>query len=316
MALRANDPWLSAIVPVHNGAHFLGATLASVAAEGAAGVEIRCYNSGDDGGAARGVAMRFADRLDIIWIDTPSIRPWTAKTNLGVQQARGGHIVMLHQDDLWLPGHLAAARRATHCGAALSVGPSRLIDKAGRDVGGWRLPFAAGTINGVSLARTLIVQNTIAIPSPVIRRDAFLEVGGLDDELWYTADWDLYLKLTLAGEVTVRDTATTAFRLHGQSLTMTGWRDLADFANQHTIVLDRYLPRLAPLPSGVEACARASMAINCALAGASAGQWGQIAAAAAALARLGPAGAIHLLSKTRLADRVVARAKLMLAGEL
>ena len=309
-------PWLSTIVPVHGGAHFLGATLASVAAEGAAGVEVRCYDSGNDGGAARGVAMGFADRLDIVWTDTPHVRPWTAKTNLGVQQARAGHIVMLHQDDLWLPGHLAAVRRAADGGAALSVGPSRLIDKAGRDVGGWRLPFAAGPMDGTDLARTLIVQNTIAVPSPVIRRDAFLATGGLDDGLWYTADWDLYLKLALTGEVMVRDTATTAFRLHGQSLTMTGWRDLADFAEQHAIVLERYLPRLAPLPPRVEACARASIAINCALAGASAGQWRHMGAAVAALARLGPGGAMHLLGETRLADRVVARAKLMLAGEL
>jgi glycosyltransferase involved in cell wall biosynthesis len=309
-------PWLSAIVPVHGGAHFLGATLASVAAEGAAGVEIRCYDSGDDDGAARDVAMSFADRLDIVWTDTPHIRPWTAKTNLGVQQARADHIVMLHQDDLWLPGHLAAARRATDASAALSVGPSRLIDKAARDVGGWRLPFAAGAIGGADLARTLIVQNTVAIPSAVIRRDAFLAVGGLDDGLWYTADWDLYLKLALAGEVITRGAATTAFRLHGHSLTMTGRRDLTDFADQLAIVLDRYLPRLAPLPPGVEARARASAAINCALAAASAGQWRRIGAAVAAMARLGPEGAMRLLDETRLADRVVARAKLLLAGEL
>jgi hypothetical protein len=309
-------PWLSAIVPVHGGVHFLGATLASVAAEGAAGVEIRCYDSGDDGGAARAVAMGYADRLDIVWTDTPHIRPWTTKTNLGVQQARAGHIVMLHQDDLWLPGHLAAARRAADNGTALSVGPSRLIDKAGRDVGSWSPPFAAGTMDGADLARTLIVQNTVTIPSPVIRRDAFLAAGGLDDGLWYTADWDLYLKLALAGEVMMRDAATTAFRLHGNSLTMTGRCDLADFADQHAIVLDRYLPQLAPLPMGVEARESASVAINCALAAASAGQWRHMGGAVAALARLGPGGAMRLLGETRLTDRVVARARLMLAGEL
>jgi GT2 family glycosyltransferase len=316
MASRANNPWLSAIVPVHGGAHFLGATLASVAAEGAAGVEIRCYDSGDDAGAARRVAMGFDDRLDIVWTDTPHLRPWTAKTNLGVKEARAGHIVMLHQDDVWLPGHLAAARRAAESGVPMSVGPSRLIDKSGRDVGGWQLPFGAGRTDGLDLARTLIVQNTIAIPSPVIRRDAFLTAGGLDDDLWYTADWDLYLKLALAGDVMMRETATTAFRLHGQSLTMTGWRDLADFANQHAIVLDRYLPQLAPLARGVEARARASATINCALAGASAGQWRHMGAAAMALARLGPNGAMRLLDETRLADRVVARAKLMVVGGL
>ena len=90
--------------------------------------------------------------------------------------------------------------------------------------------------------------------------------------MWYTADWDLYLKLARAGEVYVRAAATTAFRVHAKSLTMTGSRDAAAFRAQHDQVLDRHLPALAPLPRGLERRARAGIAVNCALAAAANGQ--------------------------------------------
>jgi glycosyltransferase involved in cell wall biosynthesis len=199
--------WLSVIMPIHGGAALLGATLASVAAEAPEGVELRLYNSADDDGAARSVAHGFADRLDIVWQDRPDLKPWTAKTNLGVAQARAPHVVMLHQDDIWLPGHLAAVRKtiAEDGDAVMSVASSQFIGPAGQDIGRWRIPFAPGRHQGRAFAQTLIVQNTIAIPSPVIAREAWLAVGGLDDALWFSADWELYLKLAARGDVVVRD---------------------------------------------------------------------------------------------------------------
>ena len=51
------------------------------------------------------------------------------------------------------------------------------------------------------LIERLVVQNFIGIPAPTIRRDAYLSIGGLDDALWHTADWDQYLKLAAIGSV-------------------------------------------------------------------------------------------------------------------
>lgn len=314
MNAPADTPWLSVIVPVHDGARFLDATLASAAAQADAGMEFLCYDSGDDGGAARAIGARYADRLDIRWLATPEIKPWTAKTNLGVRQARAAHIVMLHQDDLWLPGHGRALRASVDAmdGAVLSIGPSRMVGAQGQDVGPWRLPFAPGRHDGRTLAARLIVQNTIAIPSPLIARAAFLAVGGMDEALWYTADWDLYLKLALAGDVWVRSAATTAFRLHAGSLTMTGSRDLVDFRGQHDAVLGRYLPACAGGDAGVAARARASAAANVALAGAARGDLRAVGGAAWRVLALGPWGGARFLRETRLVDRVSARLRLRL----
>jgi len=312
--------WLSVIMPVHGGAAYLGATLESAAAEvaGDRNIEFRLYNSGVDGGATRAVAARFAGHLNMVWQDVPHIQPWTTKTNLGVAEARGSHIAMLHQDDIWLPGHLAALRAAQKAapGVVLSVAPSRFIGPAGQRLGTWGLPFAPGVHNGHDFARTLLVQNTIAIPSPLIARAAWLASGGLEEALWYTADWDIYLKLARAGQVQVRPTATTTFRVHAGSLTMAGSRDAAAFRGQLEGVLARHLPALAPVPRAVARRAEASITMNCALAAAANGHRTALAGALAGMAALGPVGAWRFLRETRLIDRLRPRLALALFGEI
>ena len=308
---------LSVIMPVHGGARHLGATLASAAAEAPGPeVEFRLYNSLDDGGAARAVADGFAGRLNIVWCDRFDLVPWTAKTNLGVAEARGAWVAMLHQDDLWLPGHLAALDTAMrdYPDVAFSTGPSRFVDARGAAVGDWRLPFAAGRVAARAASLSLLVQNAIAIPSPLIRRSAWAAAGGMDEALWYTADWDLYLKLLAHGDMAVRPMATTAFRLHGGSLTMQGRHQAGAMEQQHAAVLARHLPLLAPVPPAVEQRARASAALNCALAGASAGRLRALAGALLRLAALGPLGMAHYRRESRIAERVWPRLRLALAG--
>lgn len=306
-------PWLSVIVPVHEGARFLGATLQAAAAERPVGVEFLLYDSGDDDGAARRIAEGFADQLDIRWHEAADCKPWTAKTNRGVAAARAAHVVMLHQDDLWLPGHLAALKAAIAAApeAALSIGPSRFVSAAGRMVGAWRLPFAPGLVAGLDFIATLIVQNSIAIPSPCIRRDAWIAAGGMDEALWYTADWDLYLKLAGQGPVLVRAGETTAFRLHGSSLTMAGSRDGAAFRQQLDVVLARHA---SGVPERQLRLARVSIAANCALASGARGGWGNLARGAGSVMALGPAALPRFLRHTRLIDRVWPRLRLSLSG--
>ena len=314
--------WLSVVMPVHLGAGYLGATLESAAAQTEAqrgrGIEFRLYNSGEDQGAARGVAEAFADRLDIVWQDVPDIKPWPAKTNLGVSEARAAHVTMLHQDDLWLPGHAAALRASIGQapGAVMSIAPSRFVGPLGQDLGAWQLPFAPGRHDGRAIARRLLVQNSIAILAPVIARAAWIACGGIDEALWYTGDWDLWLKLARAGAVDVRPDATTGFRVHGESLTMTGSRDAQAFQNQHDIVLARHMAALAPLPVGLERRARAGVAINCALAEAANGDIGASGRAIVALLGLGPLGALRFLCESRLVDRVAPRLRLKFSGRI
>jgi hypothetical protein len=306
-------------MPIHGGAPFLEAALKSVADEQPEGIEFRLYDSGNDNGACRRIAERFAGRIDLHWQEKRDLKSWTAKTNLGVIQARAEHVAMLHQDDLWLAGHVAAARHTilTDSDAALSIAPTRFADTIGRVINYWRLPFRPGVVSEPAFVETLLVQNSIAIPSAIIRRDAWLRAGGMDETLWYTADWDIYLKLAAQGRVIVRRETTTAFRLHGGSLTMSGSRDIADFRSQLERVLDRHLSRVpTDQRNRIERRARASLGVNCALARASQGDKAALLSAALAFVCLGPAELHRYVKQSRILDRLTPRLRLAAMGGL
>lgn len=306
-------------MPIHRGETYLGATLESAAIASPEGIEFLLYNSAEDGGAARRIADSFTGRLNIKWADVPHLQSWSAKTNLGVREAGAAHVAMLHQDDLWLPDHVAAIRRSvTHNpDAALSIASTRYADANGRVFGRWRLPFRSGPLTEAEFVSTLMVQNSIAIPTPVIRRDAWLRAGGMDEGLWYTADWDMYLKLAHEGQIVVRGEVTTAFRLHSRSLTMEGSLDLGDFRWQLEQVVDRHLGRVPATRRGrVAQWAQASVDVNCALAGASHGRAVAMRNALLPFLRLSPSDLLQYLRRSRIVDRVVPRLQLAAAGRL
>ena len=160
----------------------------------------------------------------------------------------------------------------------------------------------------------LLVQNFIAAPAPVFRRDAWLSCGGLDEKLWYTADWDIWLKLVGTGSVYYHDAITVGFRIHAGSLTSSGSRDTDNFANQMQIVLARHISRHPDLSRQIEPVARASIAVNVALASASAGDRSGLWRAAAKILGLGPAGIRRYLRDSRIAERVAPRVRAKFAG--
>jgi GT2 family glycosyltransferase len=307
-------PWLSVVMPVHNPNHWLGDALASIVAqdEPKGAIEVIVRDSSPGGPAGEADARRYAKSLDIDYVHTPDVLSWTRKTNIMVRAARARHVCTLHQDDLWLAGRAQHMREqiAAYADAALVFCPSRLIDAVGRDLGGWNPPFRAGPVPGDQFRQTLLVQNSIAMPAPIFRRDAYLSAGGLDEDLWYTPDWDLWLKLADQGAVVFDLFAATAFRIHSGAQTMT--RSRSEFAEQLGLVLARHM---RPGDSTAQ-LGRASVAVNVALAEAAAGQSYAALKALLALVRLGPVGAWQYLRLSRLLERLWPRLRLRFAGGL
>ena len=311
------NPLLSVVMPVHEGAEWIEATLESVAAEPLQRIELIVIDSSPDDATAA-IVERFADRLPAQLLRRPDMKPWQTKTNLGVELAAADHCCILHQDDLWLPGRIDSVRRwiAAAPDAVLHLAPSRLIDRNGRTVGRWTCPLPAeDRLESQFILQRLLVQNFVSVPAPVFRRSGWLECGGMDEQLWYTPDWDIWVKLSSAGPVVYHDQATTAFRLHGNSLTVTGSRDSNAFRAQMETVLERHLANVAAASRrSVERRARASIAVNVSLAAASAGSARALASAAGNLLSLGPVGIGRYLRDSRLEQRVVSRLRARMAG--
>jgi glycosyltransferase involved in cell wall biosynthesis len=319
MKLRSpsEQPWLSVAMPVHGGERWLEATLSSVAGQDCTGIELVILDSSPDDDCGT-IAKSFADRLQIRYEHMPNMTSWTAKTNLAVERAKAPHVSILHQDDLWLPERAEAMRDAIAAfpSAALLLNPSYIVDECGRKLGLWRCPLPHDRLlSAAEVIEPLLVQNFIAMPAPVIRRADWLAVRGMDEELWYTPDWDLYLKLARAGRTVYRRSASTAFRIHGTSLTIAGSRDRCDFEAQLNLVLDRHLDQIpATQRAEIRRRAAASITVNCDLARAAAGNAGALLRACATVLLLGPREAIRYLRDSRIIERALPRLRARLAG--
>ena len=196
--------------------------------------------------------------------------------------------------------------------------PSHIVDEHSRRIGKWTCPLPADVcIDSAAMLRKLIVQNFISVPSPIIRRDDYLAVGGIDEPLWYTGDWDLYLKIARRGTVVYHDEALSSFRIHSSSLTVTGSQNVEDFRSQMRLVTERHLPAL-PVEDQRKVLrkARASIEVNTGLAAASKGSGAGLLGAAAAMAGLGPIGCASYMRDARLWERVAPRLRARLAGGL
>ena len=316
---QARRPLLTVVMPVHCAEQWIEQTLDSVAAEAGPDIEILVIDGSPDQGTAE-IVNRYSDRLSLELVSRPDLPDWRTKTNFGVERARAAHVCTLHQDDLWLAGRLGAIREwiAADPEVTLHLAPTAIIDREGRTVGTWRCPLPTrGAMPARTVLERLLVQNFIAIPSPVFRRDAWLACGGLDLDLWYTADWDMWLKLAAHGPVHYHDQVTAAFRVHDSSLTMTGSLDLGEFEDQMRIVLERHSKRNPECCSdAVSRVALASIKINVALAAASAGSLGAFVKALGQALKLGPSGLHRYLRDSRIKDRVIPRLRARLSGAL
>ncbi len=305
-------PWLTVVMPVHRGGDWLDEALASIpAADEAGSIAVIIRDSTPEGPCEAPIA-RHRDRLDIDYEYWPEMPSWPGKTNAGVEAAQSEHVCTLHQDDIWLPGRAELIRSmiAEHPDAALYLTGAQIIDGHGETLGQWQPPFPRGEQDRSTYLDRLLVQNSIAMPSPVWRRDAYLAAGGMDDSLWYATDWDLWLKLSEQGPVVFEPQASAAFRIHANSLTMTG--DKVEMERE----LEQILTRYASADRELEPLSRASVSINTALAQASTGEGSALWPAVKALTKLGPLGAVRYLRYSRLIERLLPRLRLRLKGAM
>jgi len=308
-------PWLSVIMPTYNGEAYLASALDSVRAQDDPDIEVIAVDDGSTDGTVP-LLESYAGRLPLRVVRRRRVGNWVANTNHGLALARADHLCFLHQDDLWLAGRLAEVKRLlAHSPAALLLHPSWYIGPDGRRLGVWRCPLPAGTgeVAAGLVVERLLVQNFIAVPAPVFRREAALAAGGLDENLWFTADWDFWLKLAATGPVVHHPEPLSAFRIHPQSQTAvrTAWAE--DLRGQLTAVLDRHLPaweRLHPGRGAVGRAARFGLEVTMALAACAHGQRADWLRLARCGLRLGPMSWHRFLRDSRIVERVGARLRL------
>lgn len=307
--MPTDQSWLSVVMPVLNGAETLDASLASLVGQGRE-IEVVLVDQGSSDNSL-GLARRYEDCLNLRIFEKPEHTNWIQNTNFGFSVARAPRVTMLHQDDVWMPGRVKLLHHLVDMApdAALWLHRADYIDAQGRRIAAIGPPF--GRRERVLLPERalpqLLVQNTIALPAAMFRTRDVQGAGGLDEALWYTADWELWLRLATAGAIAWSPISAVGFRLHAHSQTMTGSRDLEDFAQQLSVPVKRHASGMPPLALRK---AIASNALNVWLAARYHGLNAESGPLIRTLLALGPLGLVGMIRDSRINARVLARLRM------
>lgn len=161
------------------------------------------------------ILQSYAGRLQ--WISEPDRGQADALVK-GFARSKGDILGWLNADDRYRPGAIAAATEffASHPQVMLLYGDARFVDSAGRDLG----PCAQ--VELFDYRRLLTVSDFIVQPAAFFRRSAYEAVGGLDANLSWSMDYDLWLKIARRFPVAYIPKVFADYRWDGDNKTATG----------------------------------------------------------------------------------------------
>jgi len=203
---------IAVVIPAYNAASHLGPTLRSVLAQTRPADEVIVVDDGSSDDTA-GVARSFGG-VRYLRQDNAGV---SAARNRGVDAATADWVAFLDSDDLFAPRKLELQEPALGPGVVAASTGAALVDSGLHPLAIRRpeLPDPPDEL----LTRLFTEGNLVGSPSSVLaRREVLTDLGGFDERLSFTADWDLWIRLARAGRFACVDEPLIAYRLHEESM--------------------------------------------------------------------------------------------------
>ena len=306
-------------MPIYNGEGYLATALDSIVAQSDNDIEIIAVD-GDSTDNTLSILRSYRETLPIQIFQRERTSNWVMKTNQALSQARGEYVCFLHHDDCWLEGRLKVMKQLARQFPDVSIllHPSYYLDQNGNRLGLWKcpLPPSPHIIKPELMMERLLVQNFISIVAPIFKRETAIQAGGMNEGLWYTADWDFWLNLASRSVILYFPRPLSGFRIHPTSQTISQSSQEMDFRNQLDFVTDKYFgiwDAPSPLKKKVRKVTEFSNRVNTALAQTVHGRSNHLASLLKAFLVLGPSGWNRYLRDSRILERVSARVKVGLS---
>ncbi|MGD0461440.1 MAG: glycosyltransferase family 2 protein [Tepidisphaeraceae bacterium] len=244
-------PSISIITPSLNGGDYLRHTLDSILSQ-TGDFELQWLVI--DGGSSDGSVQLLQSVSDsdprLQWI-SQSDRGQTHAINKGLAMAKGDIVAWINCDDLYAPGSLAIVAKAFEQAPSAQwlVGRCEIIDGDGHVARPSVTDYKNRRLRSFSY-KSLLRMNFISQPAVFWRRSFGLSVGELDESLYWTMDYDLWLRMAQRCPPLVIDSTLARFRVHDSSKSRGGYRE--QFAEGYRVAcryagddpLSRWLHRL------------------------------------------------------------------------
>ena len=187
---------LSFVIPTRNQARFLAECIDGCLAQQIPDSEIVVVDgaSTDD---TKDVLARYGDRIR--WISEPD-KGQSDAINKGVRMARGELVAWINSDDYYASPHAIATLLAAFEAEGqvdIAYGNGVRVDVDGHEIGPYRARPISRIAQLVTHPASFVLQ-----PALLFRRQLFLDVGGLDESLHYTMDYELWIRMFAAARVT------------------------------------------------------------------------------------------------------------------
>lgn len=205
------NPLVGVVMPVFNGERYLAPTIEAILGQTFTDFEFVIVNDGSTDGS-RDILEQYARQDSRIVIVDQQNGGISRALNAGIDRVIAPYVAPIDQDDISLPHRLEVEV------AALEADPDvvcvggwyEIIDAQGRYLTTLRVPSDDSDIQRVALAG----HSPICHSGCMMRKVAFLKVGGYDPEFDLAQDLDLYLRLGEVGRLQNLETPVLRYRVH------------------------------------------------------------------------------------------------------
>ena len=208
-------PVVSVIIPVHGDAPHLISTVESIKLQSFKEFEaviILDRASREVEQYARNLALD-SDNFKVVVSKTPGI---SHALNTGIRESSGEFIARIDADDIMRKDRLVLQKNflEKHQEVVCVGSQVRKIDVSGMQTGRSSHP-----VSNKQIISTLLFRNCIAHPSVMYRRSSILEVSGYRPEFDGVEDYDLWLRLSMIGEIRNMQITLTSYRVWENQVT-------------------------------------------------------------------------------------------------
>jgi glycosyltransferase involved in cell wall biosynthesis len=232
-------PRVSVLIPTFNRARYLPEAVSSVLNQTYRDLEVVIVDDGSTDNTAE-VVRAFGDpRVRYLCQEN---RGTSAALNTAWRAARGEHIARLDSDDAWLPNFLAALVPALEADAELGViyARAQAMDAQGKPLA--QIMGAAPRFPGKML-KSLLYADCVCPIAVVLRAACLARVGGYDESLPGTEDWDVWLRMAEHFRFEYRDKILARYRFHPQNITGARSEQYARLVRDRARVLEKFYAR-------------------------------------------------------------------------
>jgi glycosyltransferase involved in cell wall biosynthesis len=216
---------VSIVVPSLNQGAYIESTLRSVLTQDYPNLEVLIMDSASTDSTLDVLARYAASHPDRLRFVSEPDRGQAHALNKGVAQTSGQIIGWLNSDDIYEPGAISAVVEffQQHQDVDLVYGDANFVGTDNRVI------TRCAHVEPYDWDRLVHYTDFIVQPAAFFTRRAFEAVGGGDESLKYTMDYDLFLKIASRFKVAYMPRLMANFKWWGQNKSATGgWKRLEE----------------------------------------------------------------------------------------